>query len=193
MKNLAPTISGRDISPDFRPSAIDARIASEVLRHEGTPEAIRCFARLSMPLTSYGYWHMLSVLWVSYTGYSDLGLWKTLFSSSRKNRETSIMKPSEIAALRRLPEQITVYRAHRPGETDWIAYTLNPQTAARFAHERGVSHIRAYVVDRPDVLALFLRRSEHEILALDKTRPRFVREIEVIVGEIGKSKVRAGE
>ncbi|BDI33356.1 hypothetical protein CCAX7_54070 [Capsulimonas corticalis] len=177
----APTISGRDISPDFRQSEKDAKIAREVLKYAGTPAAIRHFNKSCKPLTTYAYWHILSTLWVSYTGFSDLEMWKKLFSSPRKNRETSLMKPSEFVVFRQMPDQITVYRAHRPGETDWIAYTVAPQTAARFAYERGADCIHAYQVDKADVLALFLRRGEQEILVLDKSRVQFVREIEVVI------------
>src|SRR5206468_2126860 len=108
---------------------------------------------------------------------------KELFSSTRQKRETGLMKPSELRAFRVLPDTLTVYRAHRPGETDWIAYTLDAETAARFTVERGVSEVTAYEVDKIDVLALFLRRGESEVLILDRTRPRLMRRIEVVVAE----------
>ena len=94
----------QDISPDFRPNMRDARIIKGILKHEATPRAIERFARDANDLTDYAYWFTLGTLWVSYTGWSDLALWKRLFSSKRRNRETSLMKPSELDVLRALPE-----------------------------------------------------------------------------------------
>lgn len=89
-----------DITPDFRWDRGDAKVAEKLLKHEATPEAIRIFSREAYKLTNSGYWFLLSTLWVSYTGWSDLYLWKKLFSSSRPLRETSIMKPSELKVFR---------------------------------------------------------------------------------------------
>ena len=74
---------------------------------------------------------------------------------------------------------ITVYRAKRPGEKQWIAYTLDLEIAKRFAKERNVNIITKYEVKKRDVLALFLRRGEKEIIVLDETKPKFIEEIEV--------------
>jgi hypothetical protein len=91
------------------------------------------------------------------------------------------MKPSEYRVLMAGPDELTVYRAHRPKETDWIAYTLDPQIAAsRFAQQRGVDEVKAYRVRREDVLALFLRRGEKEVLVLDKSRAELITTLEVI-------------
>lgn len=158
-------------------SFYDSQVAKELLKREETPEAITYFAKVCEKLTDYSYWFLLSTLWVSYTGYSEIELWKKLFGSDRPKRKQSIMKPSELKAFNHLPFQITIYRAHRPNEDDWIAYTLDPMIAARFAKERGVDTFSEYVVKKRDVLALFLRRGEKEIIVLDKSKINFVKEI----------------
>lgn len=164
-----------DISPDFVWNAEDARIFAQLIDREATPQAIRFFARHHRHMTDYGFWFALSTLWVSYTGWSDINLWRRLFSSDRPRRETSLMKPSELQVFRELPDTLTVYRAHRPKETDWIAYTLDRTVAERLATERH-GPIRAYHVAKTDVLALFLRRGEQEVLILD---PRCVELVKV--------------
>ena len=163
-----------DISANFQPNATDAVIAKGLLAYEGTPLAILYFAKHCDALSDYGYWFLLGSLWVSYSGWSDLTLWRHLFQSARPKRNTSLMKPSEWTAFKRLPEKITAYRAHRQGETDWISYTLDKTIAERFARERGVSHIVEYQIRKKDVLALFLRREEQEILMLT---PRFAKRV----------------
>jgi hypothetical protein len=65
---------------------------------------------------------------------------------------------------------MTAYRAHRPGETDWISYTTTAQIAARFAVERAVFEVAEYGVPKSEILALFLRRGECELLVLDKSK-----------------------
>ncbi|MEC2555116.1 hypothetical protein P9W85_28065, partial [Bacillus tropicus] len=74
---------------------------------------------------------------------------------------------------------ITVYRAHRINEKDWIAYTLDPLIAARFANEREVNTIAEYKVKKRDVFALFLRRGEQEVIVLDKKNIQFVSKIDI--------------
>lgn len=169
-----------DVYSGFKRNFKDQQIAKEVLKREGTPEAITYFSEVCDKLTDYGYWFILSTLWVSYTGFSDINLWKRLFGSDRGKRKQCIMKPSEVKAFDQLPYKIRVYRAHRPDEDDWIAYTTDPSVTARFAKERGVDKVSEYIVKKKDVLAYFLRRGEKEIIALDKTKVEFVREIDIV-------------
>lgn len=168
-----------DVSPYFKFNFNDKYMAQQLMKREATPEAIVYFSENCNKLTNYGYWFLLSTLWVSYTGFSDINLWKKLFSSDRPQRLKSIMKPSEVREYDYLPYIITVYRAKRPGEKQWIAYTLDLEIAKRFAKERNVNKITKYEVKKKDILALFLRRGEKEVIVLDETKPKFIEEIEV--------------
>ncbi|MEW4232577.1 hypothetical protein Q0N71_04720 [Bacillus thuringiensis] len=168
-----------DIYSKFRWHPYDAKVGKGIVKREGTAEAIKYFSEVCEGLTDYGYWFFLSTLWVSYSGHSDINLWKQLFSSDRPKRKKCIMKPSELVAFEQLPYFITVYRAHRINEKDWIAYTLDPLIAARFANEREVNTIVEYKVKKRDVLALFLRRGEQEVIVLDKKKIQFVSKIDI--------------
>ena len=159
-----------DISPHYKFNPTDARILRSILNYEGTPTAITVFGEYCDALTDYAYWFALGTLWVSYSGFSDLELWKRLFSSTRRGREACLMKPSELATFSRMPPAFKVYRAHREGETDWIAYTFDATKAAEFAAQRNITKIAEYRVNRMDILALFLRRGEKEIIILDKSK-----------------------
>lgn len=171
----------KDVSPDFKWNKYDALVMEKILRYAETPKAIRVFSNEHRGLSDYGYWFALGTLWVSYTGWSDLGLWKRLLASPRPKRETSLMKPSELTVFREFPECFPVYRAHRPGETDWISYTIHPKTAAKFALRRGVSEIQEYEMSKKDALCLFLRRGEFEVLSLSPAKS--VRTIQVVIAE----------
>lgn len=169
-----------DISPAFRPNFEDSVILRGVLQHEATPQAILYFAEHCHRLTDYAYWFGLGTLWVSYTGFSELSLWRRLFSSNRPGRDECLMKPSELKALRSLPYKIRVGRAVRNGETDCLSYTLDPEAAKRFAANRDCKVIDVYEVQRRNVLALFLRRGESEVLVLDRDRLRLVSSVPVV-------------
>ncbi|WP_318493428.1 hypothetical protein [Photobacterium leiognathi] len=165
-----------DISPiASKPNFKDDKIIKKILRHEGTGKAIVTFDRYKNSLTDYCYWYLLSTLWVSYSGFSDLRLWKKLFLSNRPLQEQSIMKPSELRAFNHLPEHgIVAYRAKRINETDCIAYTLDWTVAKKMALSRNVKLIHAYHLSKRDITALFLRRGEHEVIVLDKDKPHLI-------------------
>lgn len=57
--------------------------------------------------------------------------------------------------------------------------------AVTIARRRGVSEISEYRIRRSDIVALFLRRGEYEILCLDKRKARFVGRIPVITQKDG--------
>ncbi|MCQ4363164.1 hypothetical protein KQR54_18870 [Mycobacterium gordonae] len=162
----------QDISPDWKGcTSAEYQVLNEILKYEATPYAIVLFAELQHKLGDYWYWFTLSTLWVSYSGYSDLGLWRKLFRSGRSRRKTSLMKPSELVAFDRLPANITAYRAHRPHETDWISYTLDKELAERWMRQRS-GYVMKYSLKKENCLALFLRRGESEILMLDATNAK---------------------
>lgn len=170
-----------DVSNYFQYNAYDSQIARGLIEREGTPEAIRYFVDNCDKLTDYSYWFMLSTCWVSYSGYYDLENWKRLFASNRPKREKSIMKPSEIRALKSLPYEVTCYRAYRIGETDWISYTTKIDKAIEFALHRGNSVIKEYRIKKKDILAYFTRLGEFEIVSLDSTNAKYIGTISRII------------
>ncbi len=176
------TPGSQDISPQFTPDATDNKIIKKILKYEETPVAIKIFDKYKDKLSDYGYWFILSTLWVSYTGYSDIRVWRKLFSSARPHRSVNIMKPSELETLKSLPEMVDVYRAKRPGETDWLAYTLSPEIAGVMAVKRGITVVHHYTMKKSDILCLLLRRGEQEVLCLKKEAPTLLRTMEVVRG-----------
>lgn len=173
----------KDISKYFRWNIADDTVARALIKREGTPEALTYFKDHCESLTDYGYWYMLSTLWVSYTGFTDLADWKEAFSSKRRHRADCIMKPSELRALNTLPYVITAYRAHRKGETDWLSYTTDLEKAMKFATQRSVHEVKEYRIRKKDVLAYFTRRNENELLVLDKEKPEYVR-VHYVAGDL---------
>jgi hypothetical protein len=89
------------------------------------------------------------------------------------------MKPDELRAFDALPNFLECYRAHRPDEEDWISFTLNPETAAKMAINRGVDEITLYKINKKFCIALFLRRGEHELITMQKDKAKKIRNISI--------------
>jgi hypothetical protein len=174
-----PPMVSNDISAAFTPNQSDAAIMGHLLQFEGTERAVVEFTHACGFLSDLAYWYTLGTLWVSYTGWSEIAMWRRLLSADRSDRTRALLRPSEYEALKRLPQRFSAFRAHRLGETDWLSYTLNPVTAALFTRRRGVERFTEYSVPRKDVTALFLRRGEDEILVLDRRHVRRIQEWQV--------------
>lgn len=180
MSTILQPLNMNDISPDWNGATEwDDKIIRGVLARESSPHAVRYFAANCNKLSDYWYWFMLSTMWVSYSAYSDIKLWKRLFSADRPNRDTSIMKPSEKLTFDLMPDVLSVYRAHRTNEADWIAYTLSPKIAGEMAYRREVAEVYQYVAKKSDCLAYFGRRGEYEVLVIDKNMCQFSQVIPV--------------
>ncbi|MDT2422424.1 hypothetical protein P7D66_08545 [Enterococcus avium] len=164
-----------NISTAFKYNASDAEIMKKLLVIH-PDEQVGYFERKSNQLSDYAYWFLLSTMWVKEAAVAPISQWMRLFSAKRPNRRISLMKPNEMALFKKLPNKLTVYRDHAD-ETDWISYTLNPQTAIKFANMKNVNEVAEYKLKKHDCLALFLRRDEMEVLCMDKELAKRTRTI----------------
>lgn len=171
----------RDISPDFEYDHKNAKLIQKILKKSESGDGVKAFCDCKSKLNDYSYWFMLGTLWVDSVDGASIALWKSLFSSKRKKRDSCLMKPSELRFLKKMADEVTVYRAKRKGEEDWLAYTLDPNFAAKMAFSRAVDVIHEYKVKKSDITAVFLRRGEAEVLVLDNRKPEFIRTVGVKV------------
>lgn len=157
----------KNISPAFKYNKTDAGLIADLML--ALPEKrIELFQKVADQLTDYAYWFVLSNLWVNDSRIAPIAVWKEMFSVKRASRDISLMKPDELKRLKELPNKLTVYRLHSKGETDWISYTLNIETAFAFSGIKGGGELVSYQLKKRDCLALFLRRGEAEIICLNK-------------------------
>ena len=166
-----------DISRDFKPTKKDQELIGIIASVKGNV-AIKHFMDNKDDLSDYAYWFALSTLWVNNTDGTDLETWRELFSSNRPRKRTSLMKPSELIAYKTLPSIVTAFRAHKD-EKDWIAYTINLNIAIKFAKIKKAETINGYKIQRKNILALFLRRDEAEIICLDKTKTKEIGSVNI--------------
>ncbi|PEH49583.1 hypothetical protein [Enterococcus faecium] len=158
----------KNISTSFQYNELDAKLMSRVVV-TASEKKMDLFQEVSSQLSDYAYWFLLSTLWVKESNFAPISTWKKLFAEKRPNRQISLMKPDELAAFKKLPNKLNLYRAHSKDESDWISYTLDLKTAIEFAERKKVDEIVEYKVKKHDCQTLFLRRGETEIICLDKT------------------------
>ena len=145
-----------------------------------TNQQMDYFLSIEEQLTDHAYWYLLTTMWVNESSFYPIDGWIKLFSAKRSNRLVSVMKPDELALFKKLPKKLTLYRAHSENETDWISYTLDPETAVKFAKMKNTNEIIEYKVKKHDCYSLFLRREEAEIICLDKSFVKKIREIKIV-------------
>lgn len=165
----------KNVSPLFKPNRKDAQILSILLRFEKMPHAVVMLDRVKHELSPYAYWFALGTFWVSYSGWSDLDLWKRLFALNRMkmDKRRCLMKPAEWERFVAMSSKILAFRCHRKGEQDWIAYTISRAVVERLHWQRGPEiRIAAYEIQKQDVIAFFDRRGEEEVIVLDKSKAR---------------------
>ncbi|GGD02196.1 hypothetical protein [Enterococcus wangshanyuanii] len=167
-----------NVSTCFKYNETDAKLISQLMTVD-SPKSLVFFQENEIYLSDYTYWFLLATMWVDDSAIASVSTWINLFSVKRANRKLSLMKPDELAMFNRLPNKLTVYRAHSKDETDWISYTLDLDTAREFATRKEVEEIVEYKIKRHDCLALFLRREEAEIICLNRKMARKVRVIQI--------------
>lgn len=174
-----------NISTAFKDNECDREMAKELIKLDGKPEAIDYFRNNCERLSSYGYWFMLSSLYIKQSDFMAANLWRKFFSAKIPNKEISLMKPNEYKAFRNLPNKIKVYRAKVKDESDWLSYTTNFKVAQKFAFKEKVDEISVGIVKKRNVDALFLRRGEDELLILNKpsVKQKSIIKVMHVIGE----------
>lgn len=164
----------KNISTAFKFNESDAKLMTRFITAK-TNQQMDCFLDIEDQLTDYAYWYLLTTMWINESTIYPISTWKKLFSAKRANRLVSIMKPNELALYRKLPNKLILYRAHSKNETDWISYTIDLETAFKFAEMKNVDEVVEYKIKKHDCYALFLRRDESEIICLNKDLAKQIR------------------
>lgn len=131
-------------------------------------------AKWAWMLSSYPFNFFLSTLWVAHHDCAPIEFWIDMFSSKKATDRASLMKPKEYGVWLNLPDVVTCYRAHRPGEEKWIAYTTQLDVAKLFAKINGATEVFEYEIPKQAIHAYFNRREEDEIIVTDMTQAQKV-------------------
>lgn len=103
-------------------------------------EALDAFLVIEDDLDPPDYWRLLGDAWTAAEAVAaNEETWRRLFSSSRPDREM-LMTEAERPFLAALPEEVTIYRGHsHEGGERGLAWTLDRDSAVRFAHQFATS------------------------------------------------------
>lgn len=113
------------------------------------------------------YWEALGDIWnASYHRNENLAYWIKLFKSPRPERQ-KLMKPLEFELYWDLPSDVQLYRTVDEERLfmDELTWYID-----RYAAERRQSRYRGKIVSkcvfREDIIALFFRRGDYEVVVL---------------------------
>lgn len=115
------------------------------------------------------YWKVLSLIWNTGEGAgSDHDLVLALFNSQRRHRE-SLMDEGERKTLKRLSDELTVYRGFFGRRAKSLSWTLDRNVALWFANRfKDVFNEPRYLIEgtasKKDVIAYFAGREESEVI-----------------------------
>ncbi len=141
-------------------------------------EALDAFLVIEDDLDPPDYWRLLGDAWTAAEAVAaNEETWRRLFSSSRPDREM-LMTEAERPFLAALPEEVTIYRGHsHEGGERGLAWTLDRDSAVRFAHQFATStdighppgepRLATATVPSSSILAVFQARREGDVVILD--------------------------
>jgi hypothetical protein len=134
--------------PVERPSAL-----SELADRVALPEYIRLISEV---------WNDMSVSFQGCGMLHNVGFVERLRSNA--DLREFAMQIHELELYANLPTQVDVYRAHDWYNFSEISWTLNREVAIRLAAARNYPRISHANIHKQQIVALFLRRGEQEII-----------------------------
>lgn len=156
----------------------DLKLFKYLVSHENNSKILITFAKNITKLSHYGYWRILSSLYIKGGYCIPLEVWKKMFTMPFDKRQKGLMNEEELKVFCSLPKQVKAYRIHKNNESDWISYTLSLNTALNFIEVYSEQCIyggtESCTINKDDILAYFARRNEQEIIVLDKTKMKNV-------------------
>ena len=170
-KDLRKELIKDNISPHHLDwSRMDEAVLEEIIAaSELSPgTTLDIFIKYNSRLSHYGYWYMLGLLWNSFAGPRNdegrLNEWMKLFGHNRPKRNACLMKPDEATQLRNLPKKVKVYWDSK--RKTGISYRIEKATLP--VEPFNPKDYEAYAeIDRENIIALFNRRGETELIILN--------------------------
>lgn len=164
-------------------SQVGMQTLKKMIIHQDSGLAMLDFAKSKNDLTDYDYWCLLGALYIhgGYWSFMNPNLWRLLLRSSRPQRNM-IMQPFERRTLENLPEKVICYRIHHSkAESDWISYTISswliPKFVKAYRKHDAFYSVEKFEVARQDIDFFFGRNYEDEIVVLDRSKVKKIKEV----------------
>ena len=138
-----------------------------------TSDKIKIFMEYADSFTDEEYWNELRIAYIQ-QNYKKIPykIYKELFCSIRPKRD-KLMDNEELKLLKKLPDEITVYRGGSKTELKTkkfgVSWTLDKNIAENFANVKSIRDKKEMVViekiiSKKDVVAYLISRKEEEII-----------------------------
>lgn len=163
LANDSYAVKRKQVAEEFENGNYDSYISW----HE-RPYRLSAFLDCADLLDDKQYWELAADIWTDSENIHQMQEeWREVFSAPRKGRR-GLMTSREYGRWRGLPNPVTVYRGCRRelNEDGW-SWTLDREKAEWFANRYGTGDpvvIEGRIV-RKNILAVFLGRSESEVVA----------------------------
>jgi hypothetical protein len=150
-----------------------------ILLHE-RPYRLEAFLDIMDEISDQAYWETLAWMWRDSENIREFPtIWTSLLMSDRAHRE-HLMTDAERETLSAMPETFTVWQGHTEGRDDGWSWTFDKKVAEWFARrfarlEDDQPLVTEALVQRDDVVALFLERGESEVIVDPDKHLTFVR------------------
>lgn len=133
------------------------------------PYRIQMFNLIKKQLSDKDYWKILGEIWINSENiWQNKNIWKTCFSSKRKNKQC-LMIESELDDFNKLDNEINIYRGCQNKNKDGFSWTLDYNKAKWFSNRfEKFGNILSGQCNKKDIIAYFSRRNEEEIVVLPK-------------------------
>lgn len=149
----------------LRDSKIAMRIAVAWDNENDSEKAFKLFINNKDKLSTQRYWELLRSIWIIAGTLSNVGIFKKLMRSSKKNRYC-FSTPEESEILRQMPEELKVYRACNDENDGGISWTYSEEYAYQYQKMYSKNMVLVKTVKKEDVFALINRNREFEIIIL---------------------------
>lgn len=149
----------------------DSKIARQLINawdiEHDKEKVFKLFVKNHTKLSSQRYWELLKIVWIICGGLENVGMFKLLMSSKKKNRYC-FSTPEESKLLREMPEVFKVYRACNDKNDGGISWTYSKDYAFYYKNAFNKKRVLEHTVKKEDVFALINRNQEYEILLIPK-------------------------
>ena len=137
------------------------------------PYRLNAFVELikSRVIKDADYWEILGSIWIdSENIWQNLEVWRHLLSSKRSHKRM-FMEAEDREALKKLPNQLTVYRGCTRGQNEsGMSWTLDKKRAkwfsSRFLRRDEKAVVLEKTINKNKVFAYLTGRNEEEIIIL---------------------------
>lgn len=157
--------------PNLRKKVLerDSKIASKIIKawdidhdHE---KALGIFLKEKDNLSPERYWELMRSVWIICGSNKTAPIFRKLMQSNKRS-QFYFSSPEEVVELKKLPDEIKVYRAVSEKDDNGLSWTISKEYVEKYAKTFNKPIILEKTVSKDEVFAFINRNNEYEIILL---------------------------